>query len=184
MQILVRFLFAILLSMTTIAHAEEAKEAIKEEKNPMELSTNAFLDKGMFPTLYTCDGKDISPQLSWAGIPANTKTLAIIMQDPDAPTDKFYHWVVYNVPSTVKELPQGTNAPSGALIGKNSFDKLSYNGPCPPKGSSHTYTITLYALDSRLKLPEGAKGADVTKAMQSHILGKTTLTTVYSRWIE
>jgi Raf kinase inhibitor-like YbhB/YbcL family protein len=188
MQILVRVLFGILLSMATIAHAEEAKEAAKEaakeEKNPMVLNTNAFLDKGMFPTMYTCDGKDISPQFSWTGIPTKTKSLALVMEDPDAPNGNFYHWVIYNMPKTVKEIPEGGKTPAGATIGKNSFDKLKYSGPCPPKGSSHTYTITLYALDTKLSLPKGADGSAVSKAIEGHVVGKIGLSTVYSRWIQ
>lgn len=184
MQILARVLFGVLLSAATIAHAEEAKDAAKEAKTSMTLTTNAFLDKGMFPTLYTCDGKDISPQLTWADIPAKTKTVAVIMQDPNAPSGKFYHWVVYNVPAKDTTIAEGGHAPKGALLGKNSFDKVRYNGPCPPKGTAHNYTITAYALDTRLKLPEGAAGGDVAKAMQGHILAEATLSTVYSRWIK
>lgn len=183
MQIMIKILFGIMLSLATVAHAEEAKEAAKEEKNPMELNTNAFLDKGMLPTLYTCDGKDISPQLTWAGIPDKTQSLALIMQDPDAPSGKFYHWVVFNMPKTISEIPEGST-PAGAVIGKNSFDKQQYSGPCPPKGSSHSYTITLYALDTKLNIPKNADGNAVSNAIQGHVLGKIELTTVYSRWIQ
>lgn len=182
MQILIKIMLAIILSASTIAHAEEAKDAKKE--NSMVLNTNAFLDKGMLPTLYTCDGKDISPQLDWTGIPATAKSLAIIMTDPNAPKGTFYHWVLYNIPTNTKTIAEGGKAPGGATLGTNSFEKKQYSGPCPPKGTSHNYTIALYALDNKLTLPAGTDGQKVMAAIQKHTVGKVELTTTYSRWIQ
>lgn len=148
------------------------------------ITTNAFLDTGALPVMYTCDGKDISPDLSWSNPPSNTKSFAIIASDPQAPKGVFYHWVLFNIPATTKGLDQGTtNLPKGTMVGKNSWGKLSYNGPCPPKGSVHTYYITLYALDAILNLPKDADAEMVLAKMQGHILKQIKLTMVYSRWL-
>lgn len=164
------------VAITLAAQAEEAKT--------FTLNTNAFLDEGVLPVLYTCDGKDISPQLDWTNIPAKTEAFSLIMTDPDAPGGTFYHWIVYNIPKNTTELAQGSNKlPAGALTGKNGFGKMQYNGPCPPKRSSHTYLITLYALDSKLDLTAGVDGKKVEEAIQKHIVGKVKLTAVYSRWL-
>lgn len=148
------------------------------------ITTNAFLDTGALPVLYTCDGKDVSPQLSWSGIPKNTQSLVLIVSDPDAPGGTFYHWLVYNIPVSTTELAEGIQQlPAGAMMGTNSFDKKQYNGPCPPKGTAHTYLYTLYALDIKLKLPAGADGKTLLENMQDHTLQKIKLTAVYSRWL-
>lgn len=147
------------------------------------LATNAFLDAGILPVLYTCDGQDVSPELSWTNPPAKTQSFAVTMVDPDAPGGNFYHWVVYNIPSTAKELLQGPEKPpAGSVVSKNNWGKTAYNGPCPPKGSAHTYVITMYALDTKLKLPADATGPNVEAAMKGHVVGTTKLSTVYSRW--
>jgi Raf kinase inhibitor-like YbhB/YbcL family protein len=150
----------------------------------MTLTTNGFLDQGTLPVLYTCDGKDVSPQLTWEGVPDKTQSLALILSDENAPKGTFYHWVVYNVPKSITSIDQGIEkSPGGSLFGKNSFDKEKYNGPCPPKGDSHTYVFRLYALDTKLSLPKGADAKTVLQAMDKHILGKVDLSAVYSRWI-
>jgi len=132
------------------------------------------------PPRYTCDGQDISPELTWSGIPAKTKSLALILSDPDAPSGTFYHWVVYNIPSTVTSFPQGLQSlPSGCLAGKNSWGKAQYNGPCPPKGSTHRYVFTLYALDTTLTLAPGATATSLMHALQSHVVAEATFTTAY-----
>lgn len=148
------------------------------------LTTDAFLDTGALPVLYTCDGSDVSPALAWNNVPANTKALALVMTDPDAPGGTFYHWILYNIPTTVKQLVQNSSQPAGVDIGKNSFDKLGYNGPCPPKGSTHTYVLTLYALDNKIDVPAHATGDTVDAVIAKHTVGKTTLTVVYSRWLQ
>lgn len=172
------------LSITVFA-AEQAADKTQEKpkKEPLALATNAFLDQGVLPVLYTCDGKDESPQLSWSNIPKNAKALTLIMVDKDAPSGDFYHWVAYNIPTKVKELPQGTTKLPAGVAGTNSYDKQSYSGPCPPKGSAHTYEFNLYALDKNVSLPKGAKADEVLKAIKGHVVGEATLTAVYSRWI-
>jgi Raf kinase inhibitor-like YbhB/YbcL family protein len=149
------------------------------------LTTNAFLDTGALPVLYTCDGKDVSPQLSWSNPPEKTQSFALIASDPEAPNGTFYHWVLFNIPSSGKELAEGVkDFPSGTLVGQNSWNKPQYDGPCPPKGTAHTYHFTLYALNAPIKLPAGADGKTVVAAMKDHVIKKVELTTVYSRWLK
>lgn len=168
-----RFLvFLLSLFFTGFAHAE------------LSYTTTAFLDEGAIPVLYTCAGKDISPQMAWSDAPAKTQSFAIILDDPTAPSGDFYHWIVYNIPNTTKELAEGIQKmPAGTLIGKNSFGKQTYNGPCPPKGEHHIYIYTLYALDTKLTLPNGAGGEAVLQEVKKHTLEKKTLTASFSRWI-
>lgn len=173
--------FSALLLVTTPLFADDT--AAKTEAT-MTLTTNGFLDKMAMPTLYTCDGKDVSPQISWTNIPPKTATLALIMKDIDAPKGDFYHWVLFNIPKSVTELAEGAPAPAGASIGKNNVDKAAYSGPCPPKGNAHTYIFTLYALNTKLSLPKDANSANIVKALEGHVIGKVELTGVYSRWIQ
>lgn len=177
MRKLLAMLAGILISFTTFAEEAPAE-------NVFALNTTAFLDKGILPVLYTCDGKDISPQFDWANPPAKTNTYALIVTDPEAPSGTFYHWVVYNIPKTVTSFPEGIEKlPAGVMIGKNSFGNTRYNGACPPKGASHTYLFTLYAIDTKLNLPAGAEGKAVMDAMKDHIAGKVEISAVYSRWM-
>ena len=177
MSSLIRFLLALsCLGVTLPLLAEDAK-------NAFNVTTSAFLDEGILPVLYTCDGKDISPQLAWANPPDKTKSFAVIASDPMAPKGTFYHWLLFNVPAKTTEIDEGMKTViKGAVLGKNDFGKEQYNGPCPPKGTAHTYIFTVYALDSTLPLKAGAASKEVIAAMQKHIVGQTKLTAVYSRW--
>lgn len=149
----------------------------------LAMTTTAFLDQGVLPVLYTCDGKNISPEFAWTNPPANTQSFALVLSDPDAPSGIFYHWVIYNIPSSTNELTEGMEKlPAGTLTGKNSWDKTAYNGPCPPKGSVHNYIFTLYALGTKLALPAGADGKTVLAAIKGHVLKEVALTASYSRW--
>lgn len=162
-------------------------KAISADTTPpasLLLSTNAFQNNMAMPTLYTCDGKNSSPELSWKQTPAGTKTYTLVVNDLDVPDQAFYHWVVYNIPSNIHELTQGAAIPTGSSIGNNSFNKQDYSGPCPPKGTTHRYIFTLYALDTRLDLPTGSNGGTVIAAAKGHILSQVDLTGIYSRWIE
>ena len=147
------------------------------------IKSTSTSDQGVFPVLYTCDGKDISPELEWIGQPAKLAAYALIVTDPDAPGGTFYHWILYNVPKDSVKLAEGmTKPPAGTLVGKNSFGNQQYNGPCPPKGSTHSYVFTLYALDNKLSIPAGADGSSVLAEVGKHTLGKATFTVTYSRW--
>jgi Raf kinase inhibitor-like YbhB/YbcL family protein len=150
----------------------------------LELRSSAFSDGGWIPSKYTCDGKDTSPPLSWTGIPAGGKSLALTCDDPDAPRGLWVHWVVVDLPPSATGLPEGVPATpeisGGGRQGKNDFGKIGYGGPCPPSGT-HRYVFTLYALDSTLGLPAGATRQDLLAAMRNRALGEATLTGTYSR---
>lgn len=156
-----------------------------EQAMALTLSSPAFQPNTSIPSHYTCDGDNVSPPLEWAGIPPGTQTLVLICEDPDVPEtirkDRMYnHWVLFNIPTSVVGLPENAQDFSGALRGKNTSGKLGYTGPCPPD-RQHRYFFKLYALDTALKLPEGATKAEVIDAMQGHILAQTELLGLYER---
>jgi Raf kinase inhibitor-like YbhB/YbcL family protein len=151
---------------------------------PFKITSTATTDSGPLPVLYTCDGKNISPKIAWSGKPANTHSFALIVSDPDAPNGTFYHWLLYNLPTNVSALDEGIQLlPEPTKTGTNSFGKLAYSGPCPPRNTNHHYIFTLYALDKKLNLQEGADAAELLKAMDNHILDKTIFVAVYTRWM-
>jgi hypothetical protein len=150
----------------------------------MRIESSAFSEGGRIPRRYTCDGKDVSPPLSWSGTPEGAKSLALICDDPDAPGKTWVHWVVFNIPPAARQLPEGI-APGetitgGGNQGKNDFRKRGYGGPCPP-GGTHRYQFKLYALDADLALAAGATKAELEGAIEGHVLGQATLTGKYSR---
>ena len=151
----------------------------------IQLTSSAFAEGAPIPEKYTCDGEDISPLLKWSNAPKGTKSLALICDDPDAPIGTWVHWVLYDIPPAVTELPEGvptTEAlPSGAKQGINDFKRLGYGGPCPPRGSAHRYFFTLYALDTELQLEPGATKKDLVRAMEGHILAEGRLMGTYKR---
>jgi Raf kinase inhibitor-like YbhB/YbcL family protein len=151
----------------------------------IQLSSAAFKEGETIPVAYTCDGDNISPPLSWKGVPDGTQSLALIVDDPDAPAGIWVHWVVFNMASTVSALSEGASSSGGkdtfGTAGTNSYRKSGYGGPCPPKGKPHRYFFKLYALDEKLGLNPGATKADVEKAMQGHILAQGQLLGTYGR---
>lgn len=151
----------------------------------LPVSSPAFREGNTVPTKYTCQGQDVSPPLAWSEPPAGSQSLALIMDDPDAPGGVFTHWVLFNIPSDSRELPEAVPAqpqlPSGAIQGKNDFGRLGYGGPCPPPGRPHRYQFTLYALDRLLDLKSGASKKQVLEAMQGHILAQGQLTGMFQR---
>lgn len=144
----------------------------------MKISSPAFENNGMIPPEYTCDGSDISPPLVISEVPKEARSLAIIMDDPDAPMGTFTHWLVWNI------LPQKTRFEKGEKIsfpqGKTSFGKKSYGGPCPPSGT-HRYFFKIYAVDLVLNLKEGVSRTDIEKEMIGHVLAEASLMGKYSR---
>lgn len=148
----------------------------------LSIASDGFNNGGIIPELFTCDGKNISPEIHWSVLPKNTKALALILSDEDAPNGIFYHWILYNIPTNVQNLSQGTALlPTGTMVGKNSWGKTQYNGPCPPKGSKHHYTFSLYALDQVLNLPEGSDATDLLEVMKNYIIQQATLKGLYNR---
>lgn len=138
-----------------------------------------FLSNETIPAKYTCDGADINPPLSFGEIPEKTKSLALIVDDSDAPSGNWNHWIFWNVDPKVTEIAEDS-IPSGAVLGTNSFGRLTFGGPCPPKGV-HRYFFKLYALDSMLDLAEGAKKESLEKAIEGHILEEANLIGRYER---
>lgn len=138
-------------------------------------SSPAFGHGQPIPAVYTCKGRDISPPLTWSDLPQGTKSLALIMDDPDAPMGTWVHWVIYNIPSTrtglEEAIPSEERLADGSLQGKNSWRRIGYGGPCPPSGT-HRYYFRLYALDSMLSLAPGATKEQLLQAMQGHILAE------------
>jgi hypothetical protein len=150
----------------------------------MKLESSAFEADSFIPSKYTCDGANISPPLSWDAPPAETESLALIVDDPDAPVGIFVHWVVYDLPPETLHIPENI-APQATLLkggshGKNDFGNLGYGGPCPPNGT-HRYFFRLYALDRTLSLQSGATKAQVEAAMNGHILAAAELVGRYTR---
>ena len=149
------------------------------------LTSVAFTAGGTIPKKFTSDGPDVSPALAWTDPPANTKSLALIMDDPDAPVGTWVHWVLYDLAPSVRDLPEGVpqheELPSGARQGRNDFRKIGYGGPCPPPGPAHRYFFKLYALDAKVNLKAGATKADLEKALKGHILAQAELMGRYQR---
>ena len=148
------------------------------------ITSTAITDGGMIPKDYTCDGRDISPPMAWAGVPEGAKSLAIICDDPDAPVGTWVHWVLFNIPATANELPQDMRPDkvlqNGAKHGINDFRKLGYGGPFPP-GGTHRYYFKIYALDNELPQEPGITKAELLKAMKGHILAEGQLMGKYKR---
>ena len=150
--------------------------AFASSAGAFSLTSTAFISDSTIPKQYSCDGKDISPQLSWTDSPDKTQSFAFILSDPDAPGGTFYHWILYDLPKNTTNLSEGiSQLPANAQTGKNSWNNIAYRGPCPPKGATHHYIFTLYALDTMLHLDSGASADMLLVAMQNHILGQAEL---------
>jgi hypothetical protein len=150
----------------------------------LQLTSEAFSDGTMIPKRFTCDGEDVSPPLSWSALPAETGSLALICDDPDAPVGTWDHWVLFNIPATATGLPEDVPAKAiredGSVHGNNSWGRLGYGGPCPP-GGTHRYFFKLYALDIALNLTSGATKSQLVSAMEGHILDQGQLMGKYRR---
>jgi Raf kinase inhibitor-like YbhB/YbcL family protein len=151
----------------------------------MKLTSSAFAEGDLIAPKYTCDGQNVSPPLEWTDVPDGTTSLALIMDDPDAPSGLFLHWLLYGIPSDEKGLTEGVGiekaSAGGARQGKNGFGKIGYGGPCPPSGT-HRYYFHLYALDNDLSsLRPGASRQELESSMQGHILDEATLMAKYQR---
>ncbi|MGH9804909.1 MAG: YbhB/YbcL family Raf kinase inhibitor-like protein [Candidatus Acidiferrales bacterium] len=149
------------------------------------LQSPAFSHGEDIPRKFTCDGPDLSPALNWSEPPAGTRSLALIADDPDAPVGVWVHWVLYDLPPTSRELPEGVakkeSLDDGGRQGRNDFGRIGYGGPCPPPGKAHRYFFKLYALDAPTKLKPGATKAEVEKAMKGHLLAQAELMGRYKR---
>jgi Raf kinase inhibitor-like YbhB/YbcL family protein len=149
------------------------------------LKTSAFQPGSEIPKQFTCEGQDQSPPLQWGDAPKGTQSFALIVEDPDAPSGTFTHWVLFNLPANLTELPQGVphshHIPSGGVQGTNDFGKVGYGGPCPPAGKPHRYFFKLYALNTKLDLSPGAKKSDVEHSMDGHVIAHAEIMGKYQR---
>jgi Raf kinase inhibitor-like YbhB/YbcL family protein len=149
------------------------------------ISSASFPNGGNIPRKFTCDGADVSPELSWSHAPAGSASFALIADDPDAPVGTWTHWVIFDLPPATSSLPEGVSKvdelPSGGRQGRNDFQRIGYGGPCPPAGKAHRYFFKLYALDRALGLKPGSTKQELEMAMQDHILSKTEWMGKYQR---
>ena len=168
-----------------IIGCEPGEQPIEEGEMGLSMSSPVFQEGQRVPAKYTCQGQDISPPLAWSEPPTETRSFALIMDDPDAPGGVFTHWVLFNIPPDSHGLPEAVpvqaRLSSGALQGNNDFGKIGYGGPCPPPGHPHRYQFTLYASDQTLDLKAGASKKQVLNAIQGHILAQAQLTGTYQR---
>ena len=144
----------------------------------MKITSSAFQEGGNIPSKFTCDGGDSSPPLRIAEIPSGAKTLALVVDDPDAPSGVFTHWIVWNISPQTNAIAEGS-APQG-VQGTNDFGKSGYGGPCPPSGT-HRYYFKIFALDRELDLPPGTKRSQLDAAMKGHVVAQGELMGRYSR---
>lgn len=154
----------------------------------LSLTSPRFSHGGAIPAEHTCEGSDVSPSLAWSGVPDGTKSLALVVDDPDAPDPAaprrtWVHWVLYNLPPDADGLPEGatkTHLPKGTREGHNDWNRAGYGGPCPPIGR-HRYFFKLHALDTALPERDGLTKADVEKAMEGHVLARAELMGTYQK---
>jgi Raf kinase inhibitor-like YbhB/YbcL family protein len=151
----------------------------------LKLTSSAFANGGAIPAKYTCEGNDISPPLAWSGVPAATKSLVLIVDDPDAPDPNapkmtWVHWVLYDLPPDATGLPEGGALPPGTRVGLNDWKRLDFGGPCPPIGR-HRYFHKLYALDKALSHLAKPTKADIEAAMRGHVLAEAQLMGTYQK---
>ncbi len=147
-------------------------------KDKLTVTSTAFQDNGAIPAEYTCDGAEKSPPLSWSKVPAGTKSIAILVEDPDAPKGTFTHWLVTDIPPTTTSLAAGSALPSGAMAMKNSKGDKKYAGPCPPSGTHH-YHFHVYALDS--KIANADSKSQLLASMDGHVLAEGELVGTYEK---
>lgn len=149
------------------------------------LTSPAFLHEQTIPASYTCDGEDVSIPIHWADPPDGTRAFALVMEDPDAPSGTFTHWVMYDLPAATQELPEGIpkveQPPNGARQGLNDFHRVGYAGPCPPPGPPHRYFVTLYALARPTGLGTLATKGQVLEAIRGQVLAQAQIMGRYQR---
>lgn len=151
----------------------------------LAIKATAFANGGEIPKKYTCSGADVSPALVWNGVPSGAHSLALIVDDPDAPGGTWTHWLVWNMPVSLKALQEDVPArevfENGACQGRNDFHRIGYGGPCPPPGKAHRYFFKLHAIDTRLDLKAGASRKDLDRALKGHIMAQAEWMGTYMR---
>jgi Raf kinase inhibitor-like YbhB/YbcL family protein len=174
---------------SAVATLKERQHNEKEDQvMALTLTSTSFQHQGMIPSRHTCEGSDLSPPLSWVGVPDDTQSLVLIVDDPDAPDPQaptmiWVHWLLYNLPPQATGLTEGLvaqNLPAGTLQGLNDWHRAGYGGPCPPMGR-HRYFHKLFALDTRLSDLKNPGKAALVQAMQGHVLAQAELIGLYQR---
>ena len=159
-------------------------EILKKSKNTIKVYSDDFNDQDYLSSEFTCDGPDISPDIKWKNVPNGTKSIAIIIYDPDAPKDYFIHWIVYDLPPNIYDLPRGTS-PGGPILlgkeGKNDFGKIGYKGPCPPSGSTHRYVFLVVALNDFIPVNKNMSQSDLLSFIENHVIAYGYITALYNR---
>lgn len=178
-------LLFIFLTLSLFCCSNRDSEPIyPEEIMTINLTSSAFQNQQSIPLKFTCDGDDISPPLHWTTGPSQTKSYALICDDPDAPGGTWVHWVLFNIPADINEIPEEISnedtLENGAVHGLNDFGKFGYGGPCPPRGTHH-YSFRIYAVDTVLDLPGKISKQELIEAMGGHILGVGELIGTYKR---
>lgn len=177
---------AVAVWLVTVGDAQHPPDQHpRERKSAMQLTSTAFKNEADIPSIFSCDDRGISPELSWSGAPEKTKSFVLIVHDPDAPmSGGFTHWLVYNIPPNIDHIaenaPNQDQLPGGGIQGKNGSGKYGYMGPCPPSGT-HRYYFKLYALDVILNPSVGSSKETLEQAMRGHILGEAELMGRYKR---
>lgn len=173
------FILTLLLSIYMFIVSPPAHSQLVREN--MKLHSSVFNTGHSIPAKYTCQGDNISPPLSWQDAPNNTKSFVLIVDDPDAPNGTWDHWIIYNIPGSMHELPENiSDLPPGTHYGKNSWGKTNYGGPCPPAGE-HRYYFKLYALDTLLKLVSGVSKPQLEIAMKGHVIDTAILMGLFKK---
>lgn len=180
----VKWMVALLIAVVGCNKSSEEPQS-GDRAMSLEVTSTVFEQGKAIPKQYTGDGADQSPPLRWSEPPAETKSIALICDDPDAPHGTWVHWVLYNLPSETQDLDEGIptadTLPSGAKQGKNDFGNIGYGGPAPPKGKPHRYFFKVYALSGEVGLAPGATKAELVEAMKGHILAEGELMGTYQR---
>jgi Raf kinase inhibitor-like YbhB/YbcL family protein len=177
----IRSLGLLVTLLVACAQPPTATPAPPAGTSSIQLTSPAFANDAPIPVEYSCQGSNHSPALNWEGIPAGAQSLALIMDDPDAPGGTYVHWVLANLPAAEKGLSSGQNLPAGAIQGTNSSGRSGYTGPCPPAGKAHHYIFTLYAVDLVLALDAAPNKAGLLSALEGHILAIGQLVGTYQR---
>jgi Raf kinase inhibitor-like YbhB/YbcL family protein len=174
------FAVALALTFTSRALAQSPSPSPSPTPEPkIIVGSAAFQMAGKIPTQYTCAASNVNPPLFFRGVPVEAKSLAVIMDDPDAPGGLFTHWLVWNIDPTVTQISE-KSVPKDALQGTNDFGNIRYGGPCPPSGT-HRYFFHVFALDQPLDLKAGSKRSQLEKALSGHILARGQLMAYYTR---
>jgi hypothetical protein len=186
----VRFILLIVsasIAVMLFSHRDvlASSSSAKEPSMTFTISSQSFANGGDITKKFTCDGADVSPQFSWTDPPSGTATFALLADDPDAPVGNWNHWTAWNLPATLRGLPENVRKDAhlhdGTEQGRNDFRKTGYNGPCPPPGKPHRYYFKLFALDVKLDLPSTASKKELEAAMQGHILASAEWMGRYGR---